>query len=118
MPRRPPGSRVQGGHIERAWEASVTLPCGRELPGRRSCRHGTQPVYGRPDKAGPMTTTNNLIPILLALSLAATSLACPTRTASDFDGSGGGGGSETETGGHAGSSPTGTGTGGGAGGGG
>ena len=52
-----------------------------------------------------MPTTTNFVPILLVLSLAATSLACPTRTISNLDGSGsaGAGGSETDSGGHGGS---------------
>ena len=66
-----------------------------------------------------MTTTINFKPILLALSLAATSLACPTRTvpSPDSGGSGGAGGGETQTGGHGGSSRTDAGPGGSAGGG-
>lgn len=52
-----------------------------------------------------MTTTNNFIPIFLALLAAATSLGCPTRTVGNPDASGTGG-SETQTGGHGGSSQT------------
>ncbi len=61
-----------------------------------------------------MTTNNKLIPILLALSLAVTLLACPTRIISNPDG-GGTGGSDSQTGGHGGSAQPDAGTGGAAG---
>jgi hypothetical protein len=62
------------------------------------------------DKGGTMNT-HKLIPILLILPLAITSLACPTRNVSIPDDSGSGG-SEMQTGGHGGAVQTGLGTGG------
>jgi hypothetical protein len=63
-----------------------------------------------PDKGGTMKT-HKLLPILLVLPLAVTSLACPTRMA-DGSGDGGSGGTETQTGGHGGAVQTESGTGG------
>jgi len=63
-----------------------------------------------PDKGGTMNT-HKLLPILLALPLIATSLACPTRMASSPE-DGGSGGTETQTGGHGGAVQTESGTGG------
>ena len=59
-----------------------------------------------PDKGGTMNT-HKLIPILLALPLAVTSLACPTRVGPPEDGAGG-----SPSGGHGGASATDAGTGG------